>query len=66
MRDDLLGDAEQLEEEVGFSEIMINQVSLITNTTKGEYSNEIWANSTRSWMLVEATASTTEYMLLGL
>ena len=30
MRDDLLGDAEQLEEEVGFSEIMINQVSLIT------------------------------------
>ena len=43
MRDDLLGDAEQLEEEVGFSEIMINQVSLITNTTKRERDNEIWA-----------------------
>ena len=26
MRDDLLGDPEQLEEEVGFGEIMINQV----------------------------------------
>ena len=29
MRDDLLGDAEQLEEEVGFGEIMINQVKLV-------------------------------------
>ena len=28
MRDDLLGDAEQLEEEVGFGEIMINQVRM--------------------------------------
>ena len=59
MRDDLLGDAEQLEEEVGFSEIMINQVSLITNTTKREYNNEIWANNERLW-----PASTLEYMLL--
>ena len=29
MRDDLLGDAEQLEEEVGFGEIMINQVRMV-------------------------------------
>ena len=29
MRDDLLGDAEQLEEEVGFGEIMINQVMMV-------------------------------------
>ena len=29
MRDDLLGDAEQLEEEVGFGEIMINQVKIM-------------------------------------
>ena len=59
MRDDLLGDAEQLEEEVGFSEIMIKQISLITNTTKREYNNEIWANNERLW-----PASTLEYMLL--
>ena len=29
MRDDLLGDPEQLEEEVGFGEIMINQVKMV-------------------------------------
>ena len=29
MRDDLLGDPEQLEEEVGFGEIMINQVMMV-------------------------------------
>ena len=29
MRDDLLGDSEQLEEEVGFGEIMINQVRMV-------------------------------------
>ena len=29
MRDDLLGDPEQLEEEVGFGEIMINQVMVV-------------------------------------
>ena len=29
MRDDLLGDPEQLEEEVGFGEIMINQVIVV-------------------------------------
>ena len=29
MRDDLLGDPEQLEEEVGFGEIMINQVVMV-------------------------------------
>ena len=29
MRDDLLGDPQQLEEEVGFGEIMINQVMMV-------------------------------------
>ena len=34
MRDDLLGDPEQLEEEVGFGEIMINQVMMAVIVVK--------------------------------
>ena len=42
MRDDLLGDAEQLEEEVGFGEIMINQVRMMGRMMGCEREGRKW------------------------